>query len=311
MRPVTPLPATELKSLNGSGATIVARPRRTACAKRMRRSLLERRRDAQEPLARYAFNGHHVGHRGLALGQRAGLVDDQCAQAPGVLERGRVADQHARLRATSGADHDRGRRGQPERAGTGDDQHRDRVDQRRAPRRSATTTHDEGHQRNGEDDRHEDARDAVGEALDRRLRSLRFRDQAHDAGEHGRVADAGRLAREHAVLIERAGIDPVADGFADTRGSRRSACSRRRSALPARTTPSTGNALAGAHEKRSPVTTLGERHVDGPRRRARRAPRSAAVAASPCSAADVPILARASSSLPSSTSVITAAPASK
>ena len=46
------------------------------------------------------------------------------------LERLGVLDQHARLRAAPGADHDRHRRRQAERARTGDDQHGDRVDER-------------------------------------------------------------------------------------------------------------------------------------------------------------------------------------
>ena len=66
----------------------------------------------------------------LALGQRAGLVDDQRVDLLQPLERLGVLDQHARLRAAPDADHDRHRRRQPQRAGTGDDQHRHRGDQR-------------------------------------------------------------------------------------------------------------------------------------------------------------------------------------
>ncbi len=81
--------------------------------------------------------------------------------------------------------------------------------------------------------------------------------------------------------------------------------------VPSRTTPSTGIALAGAHDEAIADGDIGERHLDDVRRRAERAPSQAAGASSPSSAADVPARARASSSLPSSTSVITAAPASK
>jgi hypothetical protein len=45
------------------------------------------------------------------------------------LQRLGVLDQHAGLGAAADADHDRHRRGEAERAGTGDDQHRDRGDQ--------------------------------------------------------------------------------------------------------------------------------------------------------------------------------------
>ena len=73
---------------------------------------------------------HQRGHLGLALGQRAGLVDHQRVDLGEALERLGVLDQHARLGAAPGADHDRHRRREAERAGAGDDQHRDRGDQR-------------------------------------------------------------------------------------------------------------------------------------------------------------------------------------
>ena len=46
------------------------------------------------------------------------------------LDRLGVAEQHARLRGPAGRDHDRHRRREPERAGAGDDQHRNGVDAR-------------------------------------------------------------------------------------------------------------------------------------------------------------------------------------
>ena len=72
---------------------------------------------------------HDRGHSRLALGQRAGLVDDQRVDLLHALQRLGVLDQHARLGAAPDADHDRHRRGEPERARAGDDQHRDGRDQ--------------------------------------------------------------------------------------------------------------------------------------------------------------------------------------
>ena len=79
-------------------------------------------------------------HRRPALGQRAGLVDDERVDLLHALERLGVPDQHAGLRAAADADHDRHRRGEAERARTGDDEHRRRP--RRARRRSAARAQD-------------------------------------------------------------------------------------------------------------------------------------------------------------------------
>ena len=70
-----------------------------------------------------------------AFGQRAGLVDHERVHLFHPLDGFRVLDEHAGLRAAADADHDRHRRGEPERARAGDDQHRDRIDDRvREPR---------------------------------------------------------------------------------------------------------------------------------------------------------------------------------
>ena len=72
-----------------------------------------------------------------AGGDRAGLVEhDRVDRARG-LEDLRALDQQAELRAAAGADEQRGRRGEPERARAGDDQHGDGGGERerRRPRR--------------------------------------------------------------------------------------------------------------------------------------------------------------------------------
>ncbi len=62
-------------------------------------------------------------HGRMAFGQGAGLVDDQRVDLLEPFERLGVADQDAAARAAAHAHHDR-HRGQPQRAWTGDDQHR-------------------------------------------------------------------------------------------------------------------------------------------------------------------------------------------
>ena len=81
-----------------------------------------------------AVGADDVGDAGLALGERAGLVEDHGLDRAEPLERLGVAEQHAVLGALSGADHDRGGRGETERARAGDDQDGDRVEQRQVER---------------------------------------------------------------------------------------------------------------------------------------------------------------------------------
>ena len=76
--------------------------------------------------------GHVNVHKGhLAGGDGAGLVQHHRVDAPGRLQHLRALDQDAELRAPAGADQQRGRRGQAERARAGDDQHRHRGGERR------------------------------------------------------------------------------------------------------------------------------------------------------------------------------------
>jgi len=70
---------------------------------------------------------------GPALGQRAGLVDDQGIDLAHGLDGRRVAEQHAMGGGLAGGDHDRHGCGQPQGARAGDDQHRDGVDQTKNP----------------------------------------------------------------------------------------------------------------------------------------------------------------------------------
>ena len=99
---------------------------------------------------------HRVGQLRLAHRQRAGLVDDQRIDSRHAFQRLGVLDQHARLRAASRRRGDRDRRGQPERAGARDDQHRhgrgDGKDQRRFG--PEDHPHDEGKDRSPHDRRH-------------------------------------------------------------------------------------------------------------------------------------------------------------
>ena len=105
-----------------SGCSLARSTLAAAAARRRRRS--RRRLDLDDLRA--------------ALGQGAGLVDDQRVDLLHPLERLGVPDQHAVLRALADADHDRHRRGQAQRTGTGDDEHGHGRDEGVAERRRRT-----------------------------------------------------------------------------------------------------------------------------------------------------------------------------
>ena len=65
------------------------------------------------------------------------------------------------------------------------------------------------------------AGDHVGEALDRRPRALRVRDEPDDLGEDRVGADARRAEGERAGRVERAADDQVAAAACRPAGSRR------------------------------------------------------------------------------------------
>ena len=128
--PTTPLPVTDRKSVTGAelhaallGAAHDGR------RQRMLAHLLEARGQAQQRGLVDRRRGDDGRERGLAFGQRPGLVDDQRVDLLHHLQRLGVPEQHAELGAAAGADHDRHRRGQAERARARDDQHGDGVDE--------------------------------------------------------------------------------------------------------------------------------------------------------------------------------------
>ena len=167
--------------------------------------------------------GHNRNDPRLALGERAGLVDDQGIDPLEDLERFGVLDQHARGGAAAGADHDRHRRGQPQRTRAGDDQDGDRVDQRmRHPRLGADESpgdkRDDGDQN---DARHEVRRDLIGQALNRRAGPPRLAHHADDLGEHRIGPDVLGPHDQAAGAVDRATDHLVARSFAPPGSVRR------------------------------------------------------------------------------------------
>ena len=152
-------------------------------------------------------------HLHLVLRERACLVqyDDLCLA--GLLERDGGLEENAVFRAEAAADHDRNGRRQTERAGTGDDQHRDAPREGVAECFSEQQPDDKGQSRDRDHRRDEHAGDAVRELRDRRLGGRRIADHFDDLREGGVLAHARGLTANKAGLIDRRGRHAVSRGL--------------------------------------------------------------------------------------------------
>ena len=176
---------------------------------------LNRRDGAQHRAPLEPFGQMQVGQRRMPQRQRAGLVQRDDLGLAQHLQRLAPAKQHAHFRRAPGADHDRRGRGQPHRAGAGDNQHRHRIDQRqtqsmgRPKRQPACKGQRGGRHHCG----HEPQGDPVDHRLNRQFRPLRRLDHGDDLREH-RIASHRRGAKgQRALLVDRAAHQRAADGL--------------------------------------------------------------------------------------------------
>ena len=248
----------------------VAMPRSSAARDDRRRRADARsrarrwRRAAARSVSSKPAAGDDRRHGRLALGQRAGLVDDERVDLLHALERLGVLDQHAGLRAAPDADHDRHRRREAERAGTGDDQHRDGGDERhrrsaapgpniaQAAKASSATAITAG--TNQPDD-------LIGQALDRRAAALRLaRPAARSAPAwcRGRPSRASMTSAPVWFSVPPITLAPASlvTGI-DSPVTIDSSTALR----PSTTAPSTGTFSPGRTRRRSPTCDRVERHL--------------------------------------------------
>ena len=177
--------------------------------------VLDRADEPQRLGAVDARRGDDVDERHLALGDRAGLVEDDRVDAARRLEHLRALDQDAELRAAARADEERGRRREAERARARDDQDGDGGGEREGQPGAAADPVAERADGDRDHDRDEDAGDAVGEALHRRLPRLRVGDEPRDLRERGVRADALGPDDEPAADVDGRAGDRVADADLD------------------------------------------------------------------------------------------------
>ncbi|GBD41573.1 hypothetical protein HRbin39_00957 [bacterium HR39] len=144
-----------------------------------------------------------------ALGEGAGLVEDHRVHRVRPLQGLDVAHEDAGPRGGAGPRHQRHRRGEPERAGTGDHQHRDGGHQRLLEGAAPKQPAGEGEERDGDHHRHEDGGDAVHQPLDGGLPGPGLLHQPGDARERGVAAHPQRADLHRAGAVHGAGQHPV------------------------------------------------------------------------------------------------------
>ena len=164
----------------------------------------------------HAGHRDHLCQRRLAARDGAGFIEQDCGQRCGALQCLAAAEEDAGFGAASAADHDGGRRRQAQRAGAGDNEHGDHIEdgcgQGGAANRQPADQRDDGQR---DDGGHEDRGDAIGDCLNRRFARLRPLDQADDLRQDGVAADALRFDDQPSLLIDRAAENLGADGFID------------------------------------------------------------------------------------------------
>ena len=134
----------------------------------------------------------------FAFSQGPGFIDDERVDLAQHFDRFGVSEQHAGVRALSGRNHDRHRRREAERARTGNNQHRDRVDNRVSHARLRTDCgpHKKRDDRNEDHNGNEVTGNYVREFLNRRATPLRFRHHLHDLRQQRFRPNAFRLHHE-------------------------------------------------------------------------------------------------------------------
>ena len=157
---------------------------------------------------------------GLAFRQSPGFVDDQGIDLGKTFERFGILDQHAGLGTASRCRHNRHGCCQAKRTRTGDDQHRDRRNQRIGQRRIGAPHRpsDEGKHRDQDHHRDKTPGNDIGEFLNRRAAALGGRDHLDDLAEHGVGTDPPGFDDQAAGSIDRGAGNGVADGFFDRNG---------------------------------------------------------------------------------------------
>ena len=162
---------------------------------------------------RAVFRPRHFRHRGMPF--RLGQQDT--VYLPRGLQAFSVFDEDAVFGSLADAHHDGCRRGQSERAGTGDDEYGDQSQQavRETVRRGECPPQGERKKGDADDDRYEYGRDAVHQPLHGGFAALRVLHHADDVGQYGVGSHFLGTETERAPLVDGTGenVRPFALGY--------------------------------------------------------------------------------------------------
>ncbi len=173
--------------------------------------VLHRTRVAQHGFPARISGQPHLDDGDLPRGQCAGFVQHHGVDRPRRFQRLVPLDEHPELGPATRRRHERRRCGQPEGAGTRDDQDRQPGAKRILDGAAQHEPGAEGCQGQREDDRHEDTRDTVGEALHRGFVVLRLLHQPHKLRQLSAAADLDGPHDQAPAQRHRAAENPAAN----------------------------------------------------------------------------------------------------
>ena len=182
-RPSHSLPCERTKALRlGRNDPSIPGTGHDSRCQRMLTVLLEARCKPKQFILRYVWERSDCHQVRFAFRERTRLIDDQDIDLRQRLQCFGIADQHACRRAAPCPDHDRHGCRESQGTGTGNDQHRDGVEQGIGhPRFRAIECPDhEGESSDQDDDRHEIGGNDIGQSLNRSPRALSLTDHTDD-----------------------------------------------------------------------------------------------------------------------------------
>ena len=184
----------------------------------MLRLLLHRRRDCQQLVHGHA-DVHEIGDLGAADGERAGLVERQCAGEAEILQVCPALDEHAVPGRLRDPRQDCGGGAQRQSTGRGRyEQGHATVEAELPGPQAQQRRHDDEQDVRHQNERHEDPLEALRELLRRGFLRLRLGHQGHDPVQ-GAIADGARgRDLERPVAIHRAGKHLGPLGLVDRHG---------------------------------------------------------------------------------------------
>ena len=156
---------------------------------------------------------HYIGDGGLAGGDGAGFIQHDGGNTVGALQCFGAFHQDAIFRTAAGTHHNSSGGGQPQGAGTADDQHRNADGKSKGGRLADEQPNDHGQHRNADDHRDKDGGDLIGNALNGRFGGGGILHQMNDLGEGGFFPYMGGLHGEITAAAQRCAGHGIACGF--------------------------------------------------------------------------------------------------